>query len=63
MTTRKDIADRVIAKWRDQNFPIDDHPEFHALVQFWINGDISVDDMRRRYLRLLQERDRLKTCE
>ncbi|MBV7521145.1 hypothetical protein [Ensifer sp. ENS12] len=56
MTTRKDIADRVNAKWRNLGFPIDDHPEFQALVKLWIKGDLSVDDIRRRYVRLLQER-------
>lgn len=58
MTNRKDIADRAIAKWRSFGFPIDDHPEFEALLKLWINGDVSVDDMRRRYGKLLQERSR-----
>ena len=53
MTNRKDIADRVIAKWSDFGFPIDDHPEFQALLKLWINGDVSIDDMRRRYGKLL----------
>ncbi|WP_077966594.1 hypothetical protein [Ensifer adhaerens] len=61
MTTRKDIADRVIAKWRDLGFPIDDHAEFQALLKLWINGDVSVDDIRRRYVKLLQERYGKKT--
>ncbi len=30
MTNRRDIADRVSAKWRDFGFPIDDDPEFEA---------------------------------
>ncbi|WP_210185184.1 hypothetical protein [Sinorhizobium sp. NFACC03] len=58
MTNRKDIAHRVISKWRDFGFPIDDDPEFQALLKLWINGDVSVDDIRRRYVKLLQERIR-----
>ncbi|NVD41791.1 hypothetical protein HT585_23260 [Ensifer sp. HO-A22] len=57
-TNRKDIANRALAKWRDFGFPIDDHPEFHALLQLWINGDVSVDDIRRKYVKLLQKRSR-----
>ncbi|SDA93606.1 hypothetical protein [Sinorhizobium sp. NFACC03] len=58
MTNRKDIADRVSAKWRDFGFPMDDHPEFQALLKLWINGDVSIDDIRRRYVKLLQQRIR-----
>jgi hypothetical protein len=58
MTNRRDIADRVIAKWCNFGFPIDDHPEFQALLKMWINGDVSVDNIQRRYVKLLQERIR-----
>ncbi|MBV7518913.1 hypothetical protein [Ensifer sp. ENS12] len=58
MTNRKDIADRVSTKWRGFGFPIDDHPEFQALLKLWINGDVSIDDIRRRYVKLLQQRIR-----
>lgn len=56
MATRKDIADRVITKWRDLGFPVDTDAEFQALLKLWINGDVSIDDVRRRYVKLLQER-------
>lgn len=56
IVTRKDIAERVITKWRDLGFPVDTDAEFQALLGLWINGDVSVDDVRRRYVKLLRER-------
>ncbi|WP_077967105.1 hypothetical protein [Ensifer adhaerens] len=58
MATRKEIAERVIAKWQARGIAIDHAGEFQALLRLWIAGDISIDDIRRRYLKLLRERYR-----
>ncbi len=56
--TRRSIADRVIARARARGTPIDDDPEYVAIVELWIVGEISIQEMRRRYIALLQERSR-----
>ncbi|MGE6781822.1 hypothetical protein ACQKGL_04820 [Ensifer adhaerens] len=58
MANRKEIADRVIAKWQAKGFVIDEDAEFKALLGLWIAGDLSIDDVRRRYMKLLLERER-----
>lgn len=58
MSTRKEIADRVMAKWRAEGFVIDEDAEFKALMRLWIAGDLSIDHVRRRYMKLLVERER-----
>ncbi|QSY97962.1 hypothetical protein J2J97_27995 (plasmid) [Rhizobium bangladeshense] len=40
--------------------PIDDDPEFMAIVELWIAGEIEADGMRDRYNALLRQRSRLK---
>lgn len=57
--TRRSIADRVIARARARGTPIDDDPEYMAIVEMWVVGEISVQEMRRRYIALLQERSRM----
>gem|GEM_PF-1736890 len=56
--TRRSIADRVIARARARGTPIDDDPEYMAIVELWVVGEISIQEMRRRYIALLQERSR-----
>lgn len=58
VATRKEIADRVIAKWQARGIAIDHTAEFQALLRLWIAGDISIDDIRRRHLKMLRERAR-----
>lgn len=58
MSTRKEIANRVIAKWQAEGFVIDEDAEFKALMRLWIVGDLSIDQVRRRYMKLLVERER-----
>jgi hypothetical protein len=56
MTTRKEIADRVIAKWAERGMAIERNAEVEVLLKLWIAGDVPIDCIRRRYLKLLRER-------
>ncbi|MGK6317217.1 hypothetical protein [Neorhizobium sp. DT-125] len=56
--TRRSIAQRVIARARARGTPIDGDPEYMTIVKMWIAGEISVQEMRQRYIALLQERAR-----
>lgn len=56
--TRRSIAERVIARACARGNPIDEDPEYMAIVELWIVGEISVQEMRRRYIALLRERSR-----
>lgn len=47
-----------MAKWRAEGFVIDEDAEFKALMRLWIAGDLSIDHVRRRYMKLLVERER-----
>jgi hypothetical protein len=56
MASRTDIAERVIARWKERGIALEDDPEFTALVTLWVNGDITGAEMRRRYVSALHER-------
>lgn len=49
MNSGKDIAERVIARWKTRGIPIDDDLDFMDLVELSIAGTIGSDEMRRRY--------------
>ncbi|MBP1844357.1 hypothetical protein J2046_002616 [Rhizobium petrolearium] len=57
--TRRSIAERVMARALARGTPIDDDPEYMTIVEVWIAGEISVQEMRQRYVALLQERSRV----
>ncbi|MGK6317249.1 hypothetical protein [Neorhizobium sp. DT-125] len=54
--TRRSIAERVIARARARGTPIDGDPEYMTIVDAWIAGEISIQEMRQRYIALLQRR-------
>ncbi|WP_132959077.1 hypothetical protein [Rhizobium sp. BK251] len=56
MNSRGSIAQRVIERARDRGVPIDGDPDAMALVSLWITGEIHADEMRKRYVALLNER-------
>ncbi|MFA1677447.1 hypothetical protein ACDY97_33365 [Rhizobium mongolense] len=60
MTSRKSIAERVIARASARGTPIDEDPEFMAIVELWVAGDIEASEMRDRYNALLEQRSRSK---
>ncbi|MEZ2224606.1 hypothetical protein [Rhizobium sp. RCC_161_2] len=63
MTTeqaRRSIAERVIARARARGTPIDNDPEYMAIVELWIAGEIGTEEMRQRYIALLQQRSRTR---
>lgn len=60
MTSRRSIAERVVARARARGTPIDDDAEFMAIAELWIAGEIEADGMRDRYNVLLKQRSRLK---
>lgn len=56
VTTRKEIADRVVAKWAERGMAIERDSEVEVLLKLRFTGDVPIDCIRRRYLKLLQER-------
>lgn len=58
--TRKLIAQRAIDRANSRGAPIDRDPDFVALLDEWVRGDIDMKDMRERYLDILalQEAER-----
>jgi hypothetical protein len=60
MTSRRSIAERVIARASARGAPIDGDAEFMVIVELWVAGDIEADEMRDRYDTLLEQRSRSK---
>ncbi|NLS07459.1 hypothetical protein HGP14_29735 [Rhizobium sp. P32RR-XVIII] len=60
MTSRRSIAERVVARARARGTPIDHDLEFMAIVELWIAGEIEADGMGDRYNALLRQRSMLK---
>jgi hypothetical protein len=60
MTSRRSIAERVIARARSRGAPVDEDVEFMAIVELWVTGEIETNGMRDRYNALLKQRSRLK---
>ncbi|QPB24237.1 hypothetical protein [Rhizobium sp. 007] len=60
MTSRRSIAERVIARASARGAPVDADAEFMAIVELWVAGDIEADEMRDRYNALLAHRSRSK---
>ncbi|MDR9781012.1 hypothetical protein [Rhizobium redzepovicii] len=56
MDGKKEIADRVIARWKDRGFVLDGDPHYMRLVELWIEGEISGAEMRQRYAQFLADR-------
>ena len=56
MQSRRSIAERVIARARARGAAIDGDLEYMALVELWIEGEIDIQEMRRRYTDLLTTR-------
>ncbi|APO77512.1 MULTISPECIES: hypothetical protein [Rhizobium] len=56
MDSRRDIAERVIARWKARGIRIDEDPGFMELVALWTAGSIASGEMRRRYSALQRER-------
>jgi len=56
MQSRRDIADRAIARARARGLPIDADPQILALIDQWAEGEIDAAEMRRRYCVRLAER-------
>ncbi|QWW72473.1 hypothetical protein [Rhizobium sp. WYJ-E13] len=56
MDRRKEIADRVIARWKERGFALDADPHYMQIVELWIAGEIGGAEMRERYARLLRLR-------
>ena len=57
MNRRREIADRVVARWRAHGIDLDADPNYVHLVDLWIEGTIAASEMRRRYLIVLREQE------
>jgi hypothetical protein len=55
MDSRREIAERIIVRCRDRGRPIDTHPQFRDLLELWIDGSITMPEMRWRFLDLLRQ--------
>jgi hypothetical protein len=55
MDSRREIAERVIARWDARGRSIDTHPQFRDLIELWISGEIAMSEIRWRYLDLLKQ--------
>ena len=60
MTSRRSIAERVIARASVRGAPIDGDVEFMAIVELWVTGEIEAAEMRDRYNVLLEQRSLTK---
>jgi len=56
MGRKREIADRVIARWKERGFVLDADPHYMGLVELWIEGEIGGEEMRQRYAQLLRHR-------
>jgi hypothetical protein len=63
MSSRRSIAERVIARARERGKPIDDDPAFMEMLALWIDGKIDMQDMRSRYTDLIVSRSQVKSIE
>ena len=54
MNRRREIADRVLAKWKARGYALEAVPDWIYLVELWIDGAIDGAEMRRRYLATLK---------
>lgn len=51
---RREIADRVIARWKERGFALDADPHYMQIVELWIACEIGGAEMRERYAQLLR---------
>jgi hypothetical protein len=58
MNRRREIADRVIARWKASGFALDANAR--RLVELWIDGVIDAAEMRRQYLITVREEERAR---
>jgi hypothetical protein len=56
MSSRQEIAERVIARWKTRGFDLESDREFVEILGKWIEGTIDMIEMRRRYIDLIRTR-------
>ena len=56
MGSRREIAERVIARWKTRGFDLESDRDFLTIVGLWTEGAIDVIEMRRRYVDIIQSR-------
>lgn len=56
--TRRGIAQRALARARDQGVVLEDDSDFMALLDKWIIGEIPMRDMRVSYFSAVAQRER-----
>ena len=54
LNCRREIAGRVLAKWKASGFTLEAVPDWMSLVDLWIDGAIDGAEMHRRYLAALK---------
>ena len=62
MNRRREIADRVVARWKAHGIALDAVPDYMSLVEMWIDGAIDGAEMHRRYLAVLQAQRGVRTA-
>jgi hypothetical protein len=56
MSSRQEIAERVIARWKARGFDLKNDGDFVDILGLWIEGSIDMVEMRRRYMSVIRRR-------
>ena len=51
---RREIFDRVVDRWAQRGFQFETSPIFRASVDDWIEGRISIQELKQRYSEFLR---------
>jgi hypothetical protein len=51
---RREIFDRVVDRWAQRGFQFEASPIFRASVDDWIDGRISIQELKQRYSEFLR---------
>ena len=51
---RREIFDRVVDRWAKRGFQFETSPIFRASVDDWIEGRISIQELKQRYSEFLR---------
>jgi hypothetical protein len=56
MSSRQEIAERVIARWKARGFDLKNDGDFVDILGLWIEGSIDMVEMRSRYASVVRRR-------
>jgi hypothetical protein len=56
MSSRQEIAERVISRWKARGFDFKNDGDFVDILALWIEGSIDMVEMRSRYASVVRRR-------